>query len=1397
MPRLLKTGVTLALSCAALAHSPRAAQAQTTKAPLLSFGVPMFGPAPISDVENPDVCWAPGTPPAKVAAFERAHPDDGSSVASPFRVLGQGRWSRTATDGGGLTLGQPTTLRYSFVPDGQALPRDGGEPSNLQARLDSIYGSRAAWLAVFARVGQALSAQSGLTYVYEPEDDGAPFGSSSGEIGVRGDLRISGHRIDGNFGVLAYNFSPDNGDMVIDTSDVFFEDRRSDDLGIRNTVTHEFGHGVGLAHTCPINESKLMEPTVTYAFDGPQFDDIRGLQRFYGDPLEDNDSTTVTTDLGTLQNGTVTPGAGKILSIDDGGDSDFFGLTLTPNKSISITMTPVGQPYLEGPQNDDASCSAGVPLDPKVINNLGFELLKADGAGFSTVATADAAPAGGTETLAPRNFPAGGQFRIRVFGVSDAKDVQTYSLQVTVSGPVTQPTAGPTPTPGPTAGPTATPLPQPTAIRPIIDLNGLNADEAQGQDSANPSGIDNTAIYNYRTFGIKDDGTFGVVGQGGAQLITPPREIVISDISSTPVIPGSAIVEARVELTPDVACGNGSGIDPGGIAPDNCNPQNKRDNEVLGVNADRLKAVNDGLQQNISAAYDVNTQILTLKGGVRSNDEIRNAYQQALKTVTYENKLPITDANSPFNREPNLRDRIITYVVDTDNDATNNQDSRFGFVDGPNSNSKQSKPAVLTLSFRERQSLVVTTTEESVANDNETSLREAIEYANTIPFANPDPDPKKPDIPTPPSIITFAPNVRGIIDLAGPLPAINNRQKPLTIQGPGARLLTVNGSGSGSVFQVITRATISGLTITGGNAQGGANTGIAVGGGIYAAPGSALNVDACTLTGNGAQLGGGIGNIGGDLTVTNSTISGNSASNGGGGLYLRNVANGANGSASIVNSTISGNSGSGIAQVSGASTVRSSTITDNAPAGVATSGGSINLGNTVVSGNASDNDVTRTGGNVTSGGYNIVGSGNAATAFTPASNDIPNVTGNRAGLGVLGNNGGPTNTHALFAGSLAVDAGDPAFTAPPATDQRGTGFERVINNRIDIGAYEKQDDTPIVNPVISPRNPTTNQTITVNPNSDTTNLRYQFFVTDRFGRRTAIDQNNRLNTLDLSVPGQGDSGDTISVTVLAVNDARTQTAEGTDSVVVADSPTSFTLALSATNPAPNQRSTEILTKSLLTVTPTSTDPDNDPITFIYRWSVNGQVRPQERDQTIDLAKPGNGDRDDIVSVDVTAFNAATGENPVTQTISTSVGNTAPIAQNVTFNVTAGQTVRILLRATDDDTRQPSAANPNGVDTLFRYTARSQARRGTFTIETNSDGRDVLIYTADVNGRGPDTIAITATDTIRYDGKRLRVGPGYRTGVRGLARATVIPAPRGSARSGLQAPPKTNPSGGSS
>src|SRR5206468_3475874 len=72
---------------------------------------------------------------------------------------------------------------------------------------------------------------------------------------------------------------------------------------------------------------------------------------------------------------------------------------------------------------------------------------------------------------------------------------------------------------------------------------------------------------------------------------------------------------------------------------------------------------------------------------------------------------------------------------------------------------------------------------------------------------------------------------------------------------------------------------------------------------------------------------------------------------------------------------------------------------------------------------------------------------NGNTCGFSAAGDIRNADPK---LGPLADNSGPTHTHALLAGSPAIDAGSSSGFA--ATDQRGVA--RPQGGRADIGAYE-------------------------------------------------------------------------------------------------------------------------------------------------------------------------------------------------------------------------------------------------------------------------------------------------------------------------------------------------------
>ena len=95
---------------------------------------------------------------------------------------------------------------------------------------------------------------------------------------------------------------------------------------------------------------------------------------------------------------------------------------------------------------------------------------------------------------------------------------------------------------------------------------------------------------------------------------------------------------------------------------------------------------------------------------------------------------------------------------------------------------------------------------------------------------------------------------------------------------------------------------------------------------------------------------------------------------------------------------------------------------------------------------------------MTSSGFNLIGTGGAGGLVNGTLGNLVGVANPR--LGVLANNGGPTATIALLAGSPAINAGsnalavDPSTGLPLAFDQRGPGFPRIVNNTVDIGAFE-------------------------------------------------------------------------------------------------------------------------------------------------------------------------------------------------------------------------------------------------------------------------------------------------------------------------------------------------------
>lgn len=234
-------------------------------------------------------------------------------------------------------------------------------------------------------------------------------------------------------------------------------------------------------------------------------------------------------------------------------------------------------------------------------------------------------------------------------------------------------------------------------------------------------------------------------------------------------------------------------------------------------------------------------------------------------------------------------------------------------------------------------------------------------------------------------------------------------------------------------------------------------------------PGVTVTIYDLHLTdGNGNGGGGGIAVYGSTLNLYNVTISSCHGPNGDGGAILTDN----NAVLNMTNCTISGNTAAhyagGVIVGSGSATFRSCTITGNSNGFTnLTSGvhsiGTTTLQNTVIAGNIGV-DLPNVAGFFLSLGHNIIGSlGTNPAAFTmaPATGDQIGASDAALHFGPLQNNGGLTPTHALLAGSLALDAGS---SGGLTTDQRAmtrpcdnaTLTNAAGGDGTDTGAFEEQ-----------------------------------------------------------------------------------------------------------------------------------------------------------------------------------------------------------------------------------------------------------------------------------------------------------------------------------------------------
>jgi DNA-binding beta-propeller fold protein YncE len=214
-------------------------------------------------------------------------------------------------------------------------------------------------------------------------------------------------------------------------------------------------------------------------------------------------------------------------------------------------------------------------------------------------------------------------------------------------------------------------------------------------------------------------------------------------------------------------------------------------------------------------------------------------------------------------------------------------------------------------------------------------------------------------------------------------------------------------------------------------------------------------------------------------------------------------------------------------------------------------------------------------------------------------------------------------------------------------------------------------------------------------------------------------------TLDLSVAGNGDRGDTISVRVTA-GDGELSTAVST-SVVIGDSAPSVTVSVS--NAAPT-------TNTVLSATAIGADPDGDALSYRFVWKVNGVVRRSTSGSasadSFDLAVAGNGDHGDTVVVEVVASDGNLDSGAATA--GATVVNSPPTVA-VSLNTTAPTTKTVLVA-----TAVGQDADRDVLTYAYTWKLNGVVRR-TVTTTSTTDRYDISLKG---NGKKGDVVTVTVT-----------------------------------------------------
>ena len=304
-----------------------------------------------------------------------------------------------------------------------------------------------------------------------------------------------------------------------------------------------------------------------------------------------------------------------------------------------------------------------------------------------------------------------------------------------------------------------------------------------------------------------------------------------------------------------------------------------------------------------------------------------------------------------------------------------------------------------------------------------------------------------------------------------------------------------------------------------------------------------------------------------------------------------------------------------------------------------------------------------------------------------------------------------------------------------ATHPDGRLYVAGYNAQLLAAVLTFANGAPIVDSVrVTPDVPRTNDFVTAlvsahDPDGDPITLAYRWY------RNGALLSGETAPALDLGKPGNGDRGDQISVLVNG-SDGSLQSADTVTSgwaFFVGDTAPSVTASLGPTSPGTND---------VLTATAAGTDVDGDALTYTFTWKVNGATRRSatgvSTTDAFDLALSGNGDRGDVVTVEVVASDGQLAS--AAASARATVMNSEPTATVGLSDPTPSKRDVLVASVT--------AADADNDALFFSYTWRVNGRvKQQTTAATTSTTSSFDLRAAEAEVGDPVTVEVVVTDGL--------------------------------------------------